>query len=161
MLENDCGADFLPMRLATVMVIVLILLASAAAYVADVTDQSSKAAARACVARIAAMASVEYAEGCPDSGAGAQLDLSVPAGIRTIVLGAAAPEASGDSTVGTCLIRYIDGSSETYFAGLPLGSRGPGGRGGPIVLYPGRYAIGIRTETVDGRPMVLIHAESV
>ncbi len=161
MLENDVGADFLPMRLVAVMVIVLILLASAAAYASDITSQSSKAAARAGIARIAAVASVEYAEDCPDSGDATQLGLSVPAIVRTIVIGAASSDASGEGAMGACHIHYVDGSCETYYAGLPLGSGDPAGKGGPIVLFPGRYTIDICVEILDGRPMAMIYAEAV
>jgi len=161
MLENDLGADFLPMRLVAVMVIVLILLASTAAYASGITAQSSKAAARSIVAKIAAVASVEYAEGCPDSGEAAQLDLSVPTIVRTIVIGDAFPDASGDGAMGACLIHYVDGSCETYYAGLPLCSGDPVSRGGPMVLYPGHYTIGIREETLDGQPMVMVYEEAI
>lgn len=160
MLKNDCGADFLPMRLAAVIVTVLILLASTVAYSLEVAGQSSKVAARACAARIAAVATVEYVDGCPDHGAGTWMDLTVPASVRKIVFGATTPEASEEDAGGTYLIQYADGSSETYFTGLPLGSGSPSCKGSPLVLYPGRYAIGIRTETVDGRPMALVYAEA-
>ncbi len=43
---------------------------------------------------------------------------------------------------------------------MPLGNGDPPeGRGGPLVLGPGRYSIRIETEEVDGRLMALLHVE--
>jgi hypothetical protein len=159
MLENDSGADFLPMRLATVLVISSLVLVSTAVYVYEVAGQSTRAAARDCALKIAATAMAEYTESCPGRGYGAIVSLSVPDCVRTITFGRG-PANGATGRTGTCSIQYADGSSELHLTGVPLGSgcQGPG-RGGPLVLYPGKYSIRICTEEVDGSVMALLHVE--
>ncbi len=152
---------FLPMRLVTVMVITSLILVSAVVYATEVVRQSSKETARACASKIIAVAAAEYAESCPGLGDGAIFDALVPAGVYRMTFGAT--DVSGDSqTEGTtaCSIRYADGTDELYLAGIPLCSGGPGpGRGGPLVLYPGRYSIRIGTGKINGRLVAMINAE--
>ena len=127
MWENEDGADFLPMRLVTVMVITSLILVSAVVYATEVVRQSSKETARACASKIIAVAAAEYAESCPGLGDGAIFDALVPAGVYRMTFGAT--DVSGDSqTEGTtaCSIRYADGTDELYLAGIPLCSGGPG-----------------------------------
>jgi hypothetical protein len=155
MLENEEGADFLPMRLVAVLVIASLVLISAAIYVTEVIGQSSKAAARACVSKIIAVAAAEYAESCPGTGDGAIVDALIPANVYRMTFGAGPAE---DTTA--CSIRYTDGTDELYRAAVPLCSGDPvPGRGGPLVLSPGRYSVRIRTEEINGRLMAVIYAE--
>ena len=66
MLQNDDGADFLPMKLAAVLVAASMAMILAATCVMGLIDKSSTTEARACGARIAGMAMAEYADGCTD-----------------------------------------------------------------------------------------------
>jgi hypothetical protein len=161
MLENDDGTDFLPMRLVAVLVIASFVLVSAAVYAMEVVGQSSKETARACASKIIAVAAAEYAESCPGSGDGAIVDVLVPANVDRMSFGTTG--SNGDSRAEettACSIRYADGTDELHLAAVPLCSGGPGsGRGGPLVLYPGRYSVRIRTEEFNGRLMATIYAE--
>jgi hypothetical protein len=159
MLENDHGTDFLPMRLAAALVAALIILTLVAACSRDIALQSSKAAARACADRIAAIAAAEYAEACPGSE-GAQIDVTVPAIVRAMTFGAPSTEWLEEEKGRSYTIQFNDGSNESRFLGLPLGSGGQPFRGCPAVLYPGEYSVSIRVEAVDDRLMALIYAEA-
>jgi hypothetical protein len=159
MLENEDGTDFLPVRLATVLIIASLVLVSAAVYATEVGGQASKAAARDCASKIVAIAAAEYAESCPGQGSGALADVAVPGIVCRMTFGLE-PAGSPAEGTGTYSIRYVDGSDEIYLSGVPLGSGSPPSvRGGPLVLYPGRYSIRIRTEEVDGRLMALLYVE--
>ena len=164
MLENDEGADFLPMRLIAVLIVAVLALAVAAIALTDAVGLSSKAAARACAARIVAMATSEYANSCPDRSDGARFEAYVPGCVCTMAFGLAAEvEGSTPSEDEHCLCRlqFADGCEETVLAGVPLGAGGPlPGRGEPLVLYPGQYDICVRAETVNGSVMALIYAEA-
>lgn len=154
MMKNDDGADFLPMRLLAVLVVTSLVLLASGEYVAQWADQSSKAAARACAAKIVATAAAEYAESVPGHG-GTCIDVCVPGCVRWIALGAAETGGAGRSDGNVCCLQFADGSREYLAAGVPLGSGS-----GPAVLYPGRYTVRIRTETVNGSIMELIDAEA-
>jgi hypothetical protein len=154
MLENDEGADFLPVKLAIVLIATTLVLTFTIPYPLALIDRSSTVTARAAAARIAATALAEYAEGCPGAGEGVRADVTIPANVRMIVFG---PEKQADSYT----IYYRDGSSETYFAGAPLGAGGPvPACGGPLALYPGRYSVRIRIEAVNGSLTALLYPEA-
>jgi hypothetical protein len=161
MLENEDGTDFLPMRLVAVLVIASLVLVSAMIYAMEVVGQSSKETARACASKIIAVAAAEYAESCPGSGDGAIVDVLVPANVYQMTFGATGGDGDCQTEETTaCSIRYADGAGELHLAAVPLCSGGPGpGRGGPLVLGPGRYSIRIRIEENNGRLMAMIYAE--
>lgn len=166
MRENEDGADFLPMRLTTVLIVTSLVLVSMAVQANEIIGQSSKAAARDCALKIIATAAAEYAEGCPGTGEGALIAVTLPESVNRMTIGPAPADSMADDAdraaadTGACSLCYTDGSDELYLAGVPLGNGSPPeGRGGPLVLGPGRYSIRINTEEVDGRLMALLHAE--
>ena len=159
MRENEDGADFLPMRLTTVLIVASIVLAGMAIQANEIIGQSSKSAARDCALKIIAAAAAEYTEGCPGPGEGTLIAVTLPESVNRMTIGPAPADGTTADT-GTCSLHYTDGSDELYLAGVPLGNGSPPeGRGGPLVLGPGRYSIRINTEEVDGRLMALLHAE--
>ncbi len=165
MLKNEDGADFLPMRLAAVMVAASVALAFAATYAMALIDRSSVAAARASAAGIVGVAAAEYAEGCPGSGDGVLIGVSVPGNVLMIEFGTmpagGAPIGGTQNAAGVYTIHYIGGNNETYFSGVPLGMDSPDQAcGGPFVLYPGRYTVRIRIQLVNGSVMALIDPEA-
>lgn len=160
MLENDDGADFLPVKLATVLILATIILAFTTSYTLSLIERLSTVTVRTSAARIAATAQAEYAEGCPGAGDGVQTAVTVPGSIRMIVFGSVRTNTLAE-WVGTYTIQYRDGSNETYFTGAPLGAGGPAPvRGGPVVLYPGQYSVRIGIEAVNGNIMALIYPEA-
>jgi hypothetical protein len=160
MRKNDEGAEFLPMKLVTVLILAAIVLAFALSYTLAFIDRSSTAMARASAARIATLALTEYAEGCTGAGDGVQTAVKVPGSVRMIVFGSVRTNSLAE-WAGTYTIQYRDGSNETYFAGAPLGAGGSApARGGPLVLYPGQYSLRIGIEAVNGNMMALIYPEA-
>lgn len=157
MLRNEDGADFLPARLATVMIIGSLVLISAASFAGEVAGQASRIAARDCAGKIVATAAVEYSEGCPGQGEGTVIDVYVPASVDRMTFG---PGPGGEA--GAYSIQYTDGSSEISLSGMPIGSGASGpGRGGPLVLYPGKYRIRISVEEINGCLMAMLYAEGI
>ncbi|HEY3274204.1 MAG TPA: hypothetical protein VGJ92_10605 [Methanocella sp.] len=161
MRENEDGADFLPMRLVTVLVVASLVLVSAAVYAMEAVRQSSKEAARSCMSTIIAVAETEYTESSPGLGDGAIVDVLVPANVCNMTFGATGADEDSQIECSTaCSILYADGTEERYLAGMPLCPGSPGtGKGGPLVLCPGRYSISISTGEINGRPVVMIYAE--
>ncbi len=160
MLKNDDGADFLPVKLATVLIVTTIVLAFTTSCTLAIIDRLSTVTARTSAARIAATALAEYAEGCPGAGDGTRTDVSVPGNVRMIVF-SSVPTNGTAERAGTYTIQYQDGSNETYFPAAPLGAGTPAtGRGGPLVLYPGHYSVRIGIEGVNGSMMALIYPEA-
>lgn len=160
MLKNDDGADFLPVKLATVLILTTIVLAFTTSNTLAIIDRLSMVTVRTSAARIAATAQAEYAEGCPGAGDGALTDLRVPGNVHMLVFGSVQANSPGEPA-GTYTIQYRDGSNETYFTGAPLGAGGPApARGGPVVLYPGQYSVRIGIEAVNGNMMALIYPEA-
>jgi hypothetical protein len=161
MLQNDDGTDFLPVRLATVLVAASIAMILAAAGVMGLIDRSATIEARACGARIAGMAMAEYADGCADRSDSVLTGLTVPGNVRMIIFGTVPGSGPVTRRSGTYTIQYRDGRNETYITETPLGAYGPGPEcGGPLVLYPGRYSIHICIRPVNGSMMALICPEA-
>jgi len=161
MLHNDDGTDFLPMRLATVLVAASMAMILAATCVIELIDRSSTIEARACGARIAGMAMAEYADSCTDRSDCVLTGLTVPGNVRMIRFGTAPGNGPVTRRTGMYTIQYSDGRNETYFTEALLGADGPGPEcGGPLVLYPGRYSIHISIRPVNGSMMALIYPEA-
>lgn len=161
MLHNDDGTDFLPMRLVTVLVIASMTMVLVATCIMELIDRSSTIEARACGARIASVAVTEYADGCAGRSDTVLTGLTVPGNVRMIIFGTAPVSGPVTRRTGTYTIHYSDGRNETYFTDAPLGACGPGPEyGGPLVLYPGRYAIQISIRRVNGSMMALIYPEA-
>lgn len=159
MLENEDGADFLPMRLTSVLIVASLVLVGMAVHANEIVGQSSKTAARDCALKIIAVAAAEYTEGCPGQGEGTLIAVMLPESVNRMTIGPA-PADSTEAYTGACSLHYTDGSDELYLAGVPLGNGSPPeGRGGSLVLSPGRYTIRIKTEDVNGRLMALLHVE--
>jgi hypothetical protein len=159
MRENEDGADFLPMRLTTVLIVASLVLAGMAVRANDIVGQWSKAAARDCALKIIAVAAAEYAESCPGQGEGTLVAITLPESVKRLTIGPA-PADSAAADAGACSLHYTDGSDELYLAGVPLGNGGPPeGRGEALVLGPGRYSIRIEAEEVNGRLMALLNVE--
>lgn len=161
MLENDDGADFLPMKLTAVLVAASMAIVLAATYALALTDESSTTVARACAARIAETAAAEYADGCTDEEGHVLTGLTVPDSVRMITFGTVPVNGLVARPTGMYTIQYKDGSNETFFTEALLGSGSPGpAYGGPLALYPGRYIICIRILSVNGSIMALICPEA-
>ncbi len=161
MLENTDGADFLPMRLVTVLVAASIAIALAATYVLALIDESSTSGARACAARIAETAAAEYADGCIDGEGLILTGLTVPGNVRMITFGEAPANGPVAPRAGMYTIQFKDGGNETFFTEAPLGDGSPGlAYGGPLALYPGRYTVSIRIGSVNGSIMALVLPEA-
>jgi hypothetical protein len=159
MMKNDDGTDFLPVKLATVLLVATIVLAFTIAHTQALFDRSSKVMARESAASIAATALAEYTEGLPGAGEGVRTDVTVPGNVRRIVF-SSVPANDAAEWAGTYTIQFQDGSNETYFAGAPLGAGDSAMlRGGPVSLYPGHYSVRIRIEGVNGIMMALIYPE--
>jgi len=162
MLENDAGADFLPMRLIVVLIASAILVAAAVSYASGVAGRSSTVAGRAAAVEVAEIARAEYATGCPDTGNGTCIEVLVPGSVRQVTFGAASAGEAADGCTRAYAIQYADGSNETYLTDVPLGAGCPSqARGGPAVLYPGRYMVTVRVETVNGSLMALLYQEAL
>ncbi len=142
-MRDEHGVDFLGMRLAIVLATAALLIAIAGAYAERHAYEASKEEARREAGRIAAMASAEYASGCP--GSVSALSVHIPSSVYRISYGLDDARAYA--------IEFTDGTSETYTAAC---------RFLPAVLYQGRhaleleimkggdYAIGIREAGDDG-----------
>ncbi len=87
MRENDEGADFLPMRLTTVLIVASIVLAGMAIQANEIIGQWSKASARDCAFKIIAAAAAEYAEGCPGPGEGTLIAVTLPESVNRMTIG--------------------------------------------------------------------------
>lgn len=161
MLKNDNGADFLPMKLAVVLLAAFIVVTLAVTYTRVLIDESSVVAARSCASKVAGLAAAEYADSCSDTGAGILTGISVPGSVRMITFGTAEPNGMIMDRIGTYTIQYKDGSNETYFTGAPLGADSTGPEcGRPLALYPGRYSVHISIRPVNGSMMALIYPEA-
>ncbi len=157
MLENEGGADFLPMKLATVLIVSSLILVTVATYALEVAGQWSKASARACASRIVAVAEAEYSD---VARGGAHLTVTVPDSVINITF-RRVPANFQAGASGEYSIRYADGSEELHVSGVPFGSGNvESGCSEPVVLYPGRYSIRIATEEVGDMTMALIYSEA-
>jgi hypothetical protein len=161
MLENDDGADFLPMKLAAVLVAASVAIALGVTYALALIDESATTEARACAARISETAAAEYADGCVDEEGCVLTGLTVPDCVRMITFGTVPVNGPEAHRTGTYTIQYKDGSNETCFTEALLGTGSPGpAYGGPLALYPGRYAVSISIRSVNGSIMALICPEA-
>jgi Flp pilus assembly protein TadG len=160
MIKNDDGTDFLPMKLATVLIVTIIVLTFSLACTLALIDRSSTVTARASAARIAATALAVYAEGCPGTVDCTLTDVLIPGNVRMVVF-SSVPTNGTAEWAGTYTIQYQDGSNETHITGVPLCAGTPAtGRGGPLVLYSGRYSVRIGIEGINGIMMALIYPEA-
>jgi|AGTN01.3.fsa_nt_gi hypothetical protein len=157
MLDNEDGADFLPMRLVAILIVSSLILATVATYALEVVGQWSKASARACASRIVAVAEAEYSDA---AGGGAHFTVTVPDSVINMTFGRVTANFQTGAS-GEYSVRYADGSGEVHVSGVPFGSGNEEpGRGEPVVLYPGRYSIRIATEEVGDMAMALIYSEA-
>jgi hypothetical protein len=99
-----------------------LLIAIAGTYVERQVYEASKEEARREAGRIAAMASAEYASGCP--GSVAALSIQIPSSARRVSYGLEEARAY--------TIEFSDGTNETYTAACSFL---------PAVLYPGRHTL--------------------
>lgn len=160
MRENDEGADFMPMKLAVVLVAAAIVVALAGISVLGLVDGISKTTARAGAAKIAATAACEYADSCADGSGVALSGITIPGNVRMITFGAMTGTDQDASRDDMYNIQYDDGSTETYFTNVPLGADIPGvGYGKSLMIYPGRYTIHIRIGPVNGSQKALLRPE--
>jgi len=161
MLYSEMGVDFLAMRTVVVLLIAAALIAMSAVYVNGYAVGFSKDQARQEIDRIAEVSGAEYAESCPDTGDGVSIDVAIPRCVRRAVFGGT---GENNSTVKrqACVyyIEYTDGSSETRVldARLAYGNdTSQVARDEPVVLYPGRYSLNIKSETMNGSIFAAIY----
>ncbi len=160
----DKGVDFLAMRTVVVTAAATILIMMAATYANDFMAKSSQSAARVATDRITQMAKSEYMNGCLDQGAGRDVSLTVPASVRSITFGA----APGNTTRGKTrfskmyFIDFGDGHNETYVSDSPFAIGNRSSRAvndSAVTLYPGTYALELKSVTVNGTPMIAIYGD--
>jgi hypothetical protein len=153
MRRNCEGTDFLPMRLATVMIVASIVLVFASDSAIRAAGQMAKDSARDGAAHVAAVAICEYTEGSTGQGEGSTVTLAVPGCVRNVTFGLSSGEAYA--------IYYTDGSYEIRFQGVPVGSGKSGpDYGMPLVLGPGNHKIRVFAGEAGGRPMALLLEEA-
>jgi hypothetical protein len=164
MYRCEKGVDFLAMRTIVVTAAAAVLIITSSVYVNDFTAKSSQSAARMGAGKIAQMAMGEYAVGSLDTGAGRDASLTVPGSVRSVTFGA----APGGNTLGNArlsrmyFVEFGDGHNETYVAAAPfaIGNRSSRAvRDSAVTLYPGTYALELKSMTVNGTPMVVIYGD--
>ena len=86
MLDEE-GVDFLAMRTVVVLIAAALLISAAAVFVEGYMDNMSRDRARQIAGQIAALARAEYVMGCPGTGSGTTLTVTVPGCVRSMVFG--------------------------------------------------------------------------
>jgi hypothetical protein len=165
MLHSEMGVDFLAMRTVVVLLIAAALIAMSAVYVNGFAAGFSKDKAKQEVNRIAEASRAEYAESCPDSGDGISIDVAIPQCVRQAVFGGSpgnSSEIKRDERV--YYIEYTDGSCESNVldARFAYGNdAGPMASDDPVVLYPGRYSLNVKAESLNGSIVAAIYGSSL
>lgn len=161
MLDSEIGVDFLAMRTVVVLLVAAALIAMSAVYVNGYAAGFSRDKARQEVSRIAEACRAEYAESCPDANDGVSIDVAIPKCVRRVVFGGSPENGSAikrDARV--YFIEYADGSREisvpdTRFAyGNDTAHMASDD---PVVIYPGRYSLNVKAESLNGSVVVAIY----
>jgi hypothetical protein len=164
MLYSEMGVDFLAMRTVVVLLVAAALIAMSAVYVNGYAAGFSKDKARQELSRIAEASRAEYVESCPDAGDGASIDVALPQCVRRAVFGGS---PGNNSTIKrearAYYIEYADGSFETHVLDARFACGNDTGHMAcdePVVLYPGRYSLNVKAETMNGSVVAAIYGGS-
>lgn len=162
MLHDEKGADFLTVKLIVVLIITSLLIAIAATFAGQRSSAIASGSARNEMIKVAKLASAEYADSCLASGDGATITVSLPGSIRRVIFGGALANGSVQRVENAYSIEYNDGSTEIFLADMPF-ARGcaAGAVDEPVVLYPGKYELHIKTELMNDSIVVAITAEAL
>lgn len=166
MIKCDMGTDFLVVRLIVVLIASAVLIATASACIEDAVSRASIGHARAEIGQMVELARLEYSTGTPE-GDGYNVDLKVPRSVRKAVFGCSPDELEHCMETGrSASIYYIefqDGHVDTYLTDIKFscGDRSTGNvYDSPVVLYPGKYSLDIRTVIVNGNCTLAIYGGS-
>lgn len=162
MIDDDSGADFLPVKLFVMFVVAALLVVIMASGMADLSRAHSTYKARAETERIYEFARLAYAGGCLDSADEKSIIVSIPGSVRIIAFGAVPVNGTPVREDRSYFLEYSDGRSETYVADMPFACDGPGGPADiPVLLYAGQYCIKARPASVNGSYKASIQVEAV